>query len=259
MIERAIAGIAVAGVVARAAERARALSRSGAIAAAAVGAVAIAAAWEWGALLLVFFASSSLLSRWAASSKADRTGAIVAKSGPRDAWQVVANGGVVGLAALGTLAWSDARWGVAAAGALAAATADTWSTELGTGLGGDPRSILSFATVPAGTSGGVSLWGGAGAVAGGLLIAMAAVSLGWPAARFAAIATAGVAGSLVDSLLGAAVQARRRCPRCGTLTERALHDCGTPTVHAGGLAWMTNDTVNLVATLAGAAIAVILS
>jgi uncharacterized membrane protein len=66
---------------------------------------------------------------------------------------------------------------------------------------------------------------------------------------------AGVGGALVDSLLGATVQAVYLCPRCDVLTEAAVHPtCGTRSVHQRGLKWMTNDAVNLLATAAGAII-----
>ena len=49
------------------------------------------------------------------------------------------------------------------------------------------------------------------------------------------------------------------CPACGAFTERREHDCGASTSPAGGWRWMTNDAVNLVATLVGAATALISS
>ena len=62
-------------------------------------------------------------------------------------------------------------------------------------------------------------------------------------------------GSLVDSLLGATLQARRWCARCSVSTEQMTHACGETTDLAGGLRWLDNDGVNLVSTLAGAAVA----
>ncbi|MBI2797034.1 MAG: DUF92 domain-containing protein [Gemmatimonadetes bacterium] len=259
MIGRTLAGVAVAVGVAAAARRAGALTTGGAISAAVAGTIAIAAGWGWGALLIAFFVSSSALSRLGAAGKAARTAAIVGKTGPRDSRQVWANGGVFALAALGALAGPCWAWGAAAAGALAAAAADTWSTEIGTWVGGVPRSILSLAPLPAGMSGGVTAWGSAGAAAGALFIALAAVAAGWPLAQWPAVAIAGIAGAFVDSLLGASLQAVRRCPACGTRTERDPHDCGAATLPAGGLPWMTNDVVNLAATVAGAAIAAVLA
>lgn len=255
-----IVALALAAGVALLALRARALSRSGAAAAMVVGTLAAAAGWRWAALLIVFFLSSSALSRWRADAKARRTAGIVEKGGRRDAWQVLANGGVFAVAALGQLALPHATgWWLAGAGALAAAAGDTWATEIGTLEGGTPRSLLTWRPLPVGASGGVTLVGTLGGVAGALLIALLA-AVGTAASRPVALAVlaGGVAGTLADSLLGATGQARRWCPRCQVLTEQSVHVCGTPTRHAGGLRWMTNDVVNLLATVVGAAVAVAL-
>ncbi len=262
MIARTLAGTAVAGGVALLAWRARSLSRSGAIAATITGAVAIGAGWAWGALLIGYFVSSSALTRMGADRKERRTGSVVEKGGARDAWQVAANGGVFALAAL-LAAWQhpDAAppaWAaLVGAGTLAAAAADTWSTEIGTLRGGEPRLITTWRLVPTGTSGGITGWGTLGALLGGSAVAALAFPLvlgpaGLSAWSGVVIAASGVVGAFADSLLGATVQARRRCPRCDRATERRIHDCGTITVHAGGWPWMTNDVVNGLATVAGA-------
>ena len=257
MIARAAAGALLAGVIALAAWRAGALARSGALAAAAVGTVAIAAGWSWGIVLIAFFVTSSALSRWRGAVKAARVSAIVEKGGARDAVQVVANGGVFAAAALGWLALPGAGWMAAGAGALAAAAADTWSTEIGTLAGRDPRHITTGRRVPAGSSGAVSAAGLLAMLAGALFIAGVTLAVGWPARVAAAAAAGGVAGALADSLAGALWQDRRRCPRCDAATERAVHGCGTRTEHAGGVAWLDNDGVNLLAGIVGAAVALL--
>ena len=54
----------------------------------------------------------------------------------------------------------------------------------------------------------------------------------------------------------ATVQARRWCEHCREWTERRVHPCSYRTVHAAGFRWMSNDMVNLSATVIGAAAAV---
>jgi len=258
MISRTIAGVALAVAIAYAARRARSLSTTGAVAAAIVGALAVAAGWDWGILLITYFASSSALSRHGRIDKERRTAAIVAKGGERDAVQVAANGLVFALAALGFLLHSDARWLALGAGSLAASAADSWATEIGTLYGGSPRSILTWRSVPAGTSGGVSTIGSLAAVGGALFVALVAALLGWRSAATSAL-VGGVAGALIDSLLGATLQRRRWCPACQRETERTTHDCGTPTTPRGGLAWLDNDMVNLVSNAAGGLLALALA
>ncbi|HUF25640.1 MAG TPA: DUF92 domain-containing protein [Gemmatimonadaceae bacterium] len=256
MLDRVLIGLALAGAIAIGAHRARSLSTSGAVAAVAVGALCAAAGWSWVVALVAFFVTSTALSRWRAATKAQRTGAIVAKGGDRDAVQVLANGGVFASFAALSIVVPWHGWPVLAAGSIAAATADTWATEIGSLSPGQPRSILGWHPVPAGTSGGVSALGTLASVAGAGLIGGVVWLAGWsPAAVWGALA-GGVAGSLADSLLGATVQARRWCPRCGQPTERLTHDCGSATTPGGGVPWVDNDAVNALSSAVGALVAV---
>ncbi len=250
--------------------RARALTRGGALAAFAVGSVTFAAGTLGTALiLLAFFVTSVALSR---AGKARKRALVdAAKGGPRDARQVLANGGI---ATACLIAWiardhgaAASLWFVAFAGAYAAATADTWGTEIGTLAAEPPRSIVTGKPLGTGISGGVSGPGTAAEIAGAVLIAVLtplALLLALPGTPVGVHALArlifpvfagGFGGALVDSLLGATVQARRWCPACERECEVDPHPCGTATVARRGLAWLDNDAVNLAATLAGAALA----
>jgi uncharacterized membrane protein len=159
---------------------------------------------------------------------------------------------------LGTMdtlpAWTW-MWTAIGGGAIATACADTWSTEVGTLSEAPPRLITTRAIVPAGTSGGVTARGLAATVAGACLIGVIAWAVRWPPTLAIAAAAGGTAGALGDSVIGATLQGRRACPKCGTPTERMVHDCGTETVAAGGLAWLDNDLVNLLSTGIGALVA----
>lgn len=258
MLARAVAGCLVAVSVAFVARRTRTLSTSGMVAAAVVGTLAIAAGWAWGFLLLSHFVTSSGLSKLGERKKAERVGPVVQKGGERDARQVLANGGLYAVAALGHLVFPSPVWYAMGAGALAASAADTWATELGTLSGGEPVSIISGRRVPPGTSGGVTVTGTVAGVGGALFIGAAATLANWPV-PFAAAALAGVSGALADSLLGAILQARRWCDLCAKSTERLVHSCGTPTRHAGGVAGFDNDAVNAACSGVGALVAILIS
>ena len=168
-------GGVVAALIALAAFRAHALTRSGAIAAFGVGALTFAAGTLGSALiLLAFFVTSVALTR--AGKKRKRELVDIGKGGPRDAWQVLANGGIA-TACLLVWAYVDhsaatSPWFVAFAGAYAAATADTWATEIGTLAAKPPRSILTGKPLATGLSGGVSSAGTAAEIAGAVLIAV---------------------------------------------------------------------------------------
>ncbi|MFI5227537.1 MAG: DUF92 domain-containing protein [Gemmatimonadales bacterium] len=258
MISRALFGAALALAIALVANRAGALSAGGAAAAAVVGTIAVTAGWDWGALLIAYFAASTALSRLGRAEKEHRTAAIIAKGGARDAAQVAANGLVFALSAVAFIAWRDGRWFALGAGSLAASAADSWATELGTLYGGVPRSLASWRAVPTGTSGGISAIGSLAACAGAGFVVLVASLLG-ARAMAGALAAGGLAGVLVDSLLGATVQRRRWCPACERQTERTTHDCGTPTAPRGGLAWLDNDMVNLLSNAAGGLVALALA
>lgn len=248
-----IVALATAGLVAMAAHALRLLTASGAVAATLVGAAAMIGGYEWVVLLLFFFLSSGALSHWRAAERERRVGSLIGKAGRRDAIQVLANGGVFGLAAVLSGVTGSPSWHAIGIGAIAAATADTWSTEIGTVLGGTPRMIFGWREVAPGTSGGITIAGSVAAVVAALLASLVAGSVHWDTPMLA-VAAGGIAGSLVDSVLGATVQERRWCPDCSTLTERRIHSCGTTSLHRGGIRGCDNDTVNLITTIAGAVV-----
>jgi uncharacterized protein (TIGR00297 family) len=143
-------------------------------------------------------------------------------------------------------------WWAAGAGAIGTAIADTWATEIGTLSDQTPISITSGKSVPAGTSGGITTAGMLGGIAGALGMALLAILLGWNTRIASAAIVGGIAGLLIDSILGATLQERRWCEQCHRGTERAIHGCGTVTVHSGGIHWLSNDVVNLASSIGGA-------
>lgn len=260
ILARVASAIAIALTISLLARRARALNDSGAVAATIIGTLALLAGWRWGVLLLLYFASSSALSRVGTKTKGRRTSGVIGKGGARDALQVLANGGVFALAAALAVALPhDDRWLALGAGALAASASDTWGTEIGTLIGGTPRSILNFERIPVGMSGGVTIAGTLAAVAGAMFVALAAALLAWPARVAIASAVGGIAGSTFDSVLGASLQVRRWCDRCQRASERDVHDCGAPTRWAGGFVWLTNDAVNLACGMIGGLVALVIT
>lgn len=259
MIGRVATGAVAAAWIALVAWRAHSLSRSGVAAAIVIGTLSVAAGWDWGALLIAFFIASTALSRLRASVKERRIQGVVAKGGARDAMQVLANGGPFAAAAGFFLVYPSPAWLALGAGALAAATADTWATEIGTLSTRAPRLITTWREVAPGLSGGVSALGLVASLAGAGFMAAAVAVAGWPAGIVRGAFVGGIAGSLADSLIGARLQARRRCPACEAPTERAVHDCGTPSRADGGLAWLDNDAVNFLSGITGATVALLAS
>ncbi|MDR7522998.1 MAG: DUF92 domain-containing protein [Armatimonadota bacterium] len=238
----------LAAVVAAAGWRWRWLTADGALAAALAGAAVLEfGGVRWAAALVVFFASGSLLTL---AGRARKTQPEHRGRG-RTAAQVLGTGGVAALVSVlwGTVTWDALRPLLPPAffGALAAAAADTWATELGLLSPTPPRLLTSGRPVPPGTSGGVTLPGtAAGAAASALMAAVGVWATGGGWRLFWFICAAGVAAMFIDSLLGATVQAVFR--RDGILTEEP----GPDTVRIRGVGWITNSVVNLFATAAGA-------
>lgn len=113
-------------------------------------------------------------------------------------------------------------------GSIATATADTMASEVGVVT--TPRLITNFRKVAPGTDGGISILGTAAGILGAALIGLSAFILGiYPVlVRTMEIAiVAGTFGCFVDSILGAVLESKD---------------------------YLTNEHVNLIATLTGALI-----
>jgi len=323
-------------LVAGAARRRNALSGSGAAGAAAVGTAVFGAAGVRGsALLLIFFGSSTALSRLHRQTHHEDAAPLsdasvprtIADSPRRTLAQVLANGGLPAVLALtGSMrrdpsgraarapsgpaarapggpavlapggpavlapvgnARPSSRREAAYAGALAAANADTWATEIGRLSRSAPRMIITGRRAEPGVSGAITLLGTTASLGGALVIGLAhamlfgagkpsppaplsatgegpgvRVRVGGALARGLSVTVAGFAGALADSVLGATVQAVYVCRACGQRTEDRTHahgDAQPNLARVRGLPLMTNDAVNLCASLTGAGVAAALS
>lgn len=250
-----ILGLALSAIIAGAAYYKQSLSPSGFVAAIILGTLIFTlGTWLSWSVLILFFISSSLLSKFRAQDKS-LVEADFAKTGRRDWLQVLANG-AVGLA-LAFLWWltADAVYCVGYIAAFAAVNADTWATEIGVLSRKPPVDILTLQPTAPGASGAVSPLGLGAALAGSAFIALASAlgllvldeKTAFPLVLVAAT-LGGFFGSIVDSILGATVQAMFQCPACGKLTERKLH-CAQPTKMVRGLKSFSNDMVNLLCSL----------
>ncbi len=246
LLARGLIAVGAAAAVSVAAWRLGALSGTGAVAGTVVGSTVFGFAGLGPALVVVlFFVSSSALSGLPGGGTRSRRGAR----------QVLANGSVAALAAC--LGWLNGWADLALLGAVAAATSDTWATEVGVRLGRRPRSVLTLRRQPPGTSGAVSLPGTLGAAAGALAVAGVGRWLvpGLGGGALVAVALGGLAGSLADSVAGAGFQAVYHCPACGVSPEVARHaGCPERARRVSGLPVLDNDAVNLIATGTGAAV-----
>ncbi len=243
----------------------KSLSGSGAVGALAIGTLTFGlGGWQWGVLLVIFFASSSILSHYKEGEK-KLTAEKFDKGHRRDIGQVIANGGLG--ACIATLSAfvpasvvPPSAWFFLFMGVVATVTADTWATELGTLSKSPPRLITTGRVVEVGTSGGVSPLGTSISFLGGLVIGLTGGLITEYNILSAAVAGAmgGLLGSLVDSLLGATVQRIYYSDARDKETEKRYENDGTPNRPLRGWAWMNNDMVNLLASIIGGVTAVFL-
>jgi uncharacterized protein (TIGR00297 family) len=198
---------------------------------------AVCFALLWGAGISGFFLLLGVfVLTWVSTrlGRARKVGFDTAESGNgRDALQVLANLGTSAACAMVfALVWPDRRLLVGMAAALAEATADTMSSEVGQAFGRSPRLVTNWGKVAAGTDGAITLAGTLAGVAGAITISLTGVLsalFAWRA--FAICAGAGVVGMIADSYMGA------------TLERRAL---------------LGNNGVNFFSTVMSAALAIVL-
>lgn len=240
-----IAGFAVAMMVLFA--RLRWLDLPGALAAGLVaGGVVALASWAWLAPLAAFFALSSLLGAAPGEQRSDRA--------LRGLPQVVVNGALLSLVpALGWAMFHGSAWFAVSVAGIAAATGDTWASEIGRRNRRAPVSLRSFTRVAPGSSGAVSLLGTAASGVGGLMIGVVATAVSDHQFMVMGL-LAGLFGSLADSLAGAVWQGHFTCVRCGAQVEDRRH-CAVRGQLRSGVAWVDNEVVNAIANATGMAVA----
>jgi uncharacterized protein (TIGR00297 family) len=175
-------------------------------------------------LLGAFFAMGVLATRHKKQLKGG-------ESEQRTVGQVLANGGIAALCCAVAILNKSQIYLIMAAGSLAAATADTLSSELGMVYGRRFFNILTFKKEARGLDGVISIEGTLIGAMGALIIACLHCSAYGFGRSCWVIVLAGVTGNVVDSVLGATVE-RKRIVR--------------------------NDGVNLLNTLTGAIVAYIL-
>ncbi|MBN1465599.1 DUF92 domain-containing protein [candidate division KSB1 bacterium] len=244
-------GMCLALVIALVSYRLHFLDGGGAVALLLLGTLVFGVGrWTFSVPILAFFILSSLLSKMGKRRKT-KLQSVFEKSGRRDAAQVLANGGVAGLLLILWYFLQRDYFYVLYVASLAAVTADTWATEIGVMARRQPRSVLTFKPVPMGTSGGISLLGMVGSALGASIIVLFGFIFsphtsprlfGYREAGL--VLLAGVLAGLVDSYLGATVQAQFQCPLCGKMTEKRHHCDGRQTTFIRGYLWINNDVVN---------------
>jgi len=243
LINSIFSGLLLGAVAGYASYKLKFLTKDGAVSAFLLAAFVYGyGGWKWTVPILTFFILSSLISK-ARKKKNKKVDDYFDKSGTRDYMQVLANGGLAGSLVLVYYIYKVEVVYYAYLVFIAAACADTWSTEIGNYFRGKTVSIVSLKPVHPGVSGGVSLQGSIGGFAGAAAVLLSVYP--WIDFNyFLPLLLFGFMGTVTDSIIGATLQRHFKCTNCGIITERKNH-CNTPASVHSGLGFIDNDTVNL--------------
>lgn len=228
------------------------------------------AGYRFAALLLVFFSTSSKVTRLGQEKKRGIE-ADFKEGGQRNWIQVLANSMIatvlVVILAIQTqgqdkcLDTEDSTVVTALLGGIvghyACCNGDTWSSELGMLSSEQPRLITTFKKVRKGTNGAITIHGLAAAIVAGFAIGITFALIGllttecsldvlWRQLLIVPIAAAaGLIGSLIDSLLGATLQFSGYC----TVRKKVVGKHGPTVIKISGTSMLDNNAVNAISIL----------
>lgn len=262
--------LSISSLIAIRAYRRNSLDLSGAFTGFIVMTIHISANYRFGAMLLVFFFSSSKLTK-VGEEKKRLVDADFKEGGQRNWVQVLSNSGISTV--LVVIVWKLVGWqdkcldskestlitsligGII--GHYCCCNGDTWSSELGVLSDAQPRLITTFKPVRKGTNGGVTKAGLLAAIAAGSVIGLTFVLLGFLTTKctfdvalkqlmvIPLSALAGLCGSVIDSLLGATLQFSGFC----SVRNKVVGKPGPSVRRISGLSILDNNAVNLVSIL----------
>ncbi|XP_064896601.1 transmembrane protein 19 isoform X4 [Columba livia] len=235
-----------------------------------VGFILTVANYSFFTSLLVFFVTSSKLTKWKKDIK-KQIDSEYKEGGQRNWVQVVSNGGVpTELALLYMIECGPgeipidfskeytASWMcLSLLGALACSAGDTWASEIGSVMSkSKPRLITTWKKVPVGTNGAITLVGLVSSLLGGMAVGIAYFitqlifvtdlelsAPQWPVIVFGA--AAGLLGSIVDSYLGATMQYSGFDENIGMVVNHQTKD----SKHISGKPILDNNAVNLFSSI----------
>lgn len=210
--------------------------------------------------LIVFFATCTVLTKIARPKSKKVADGIQKKGGCRDYMQVIANGAPATLCAILYGLTGKYIFIVLFGAAMAESNADTWAGEIGILSEVPPVMITTLQPVPPGLSGGVTILGTVGCLAGSVVIALTWY-IGFSSAAIAdavVIAISGFVGGMMDSLMGATLQGHYWDTDREQITEHESRN-GKKYKLVRGIKWMDNDMVNLMSNASAILMALILT
>lgn len=252
-------GLGISAFVAGFAYLKHSLNKSGFIAAILMGAAlyVFGGLIVWGTLIAFFISASFITKLNEAKDKKHTDG--------RNYVQVIANSLVAVLFSLLYYVLRTEVFLLASVVAISTSNSDTWASELGAMSKGKTVNIINFKLAPKGVSGAISGLGTLASLLGALFIGLVFVSLYaiiQPTALTQLlsigfiITLCGFLGNIIDSYLGALIQAKYRGENSGTYTEHRWLP-NEKVVLTSGLVLITNDMVNVLSALLASILTVV--
>lgn len=186
--------------------------------------------------------------------KRDKINEVILKKGKKDIYQILANvlGGVIAIIIYKIT--NNNLFLVVYAVMMAEALSDSLASDIGVLSKTKPINIKTLKQSEPGLSGNISLLGLLASLLGALLIALIyTLNL-----KIVLIITfSAFLGALIDSFLGATIQVKYECSKCGLITEKEYH-CNNQGLKIKGFKIINNDIVNFISNISAGLISYLL-
>lgn len=179
------------------------------------------------------------------------------KTGARDLVQLGANGGAALICVLLYMWTKEQMFMCGYVTAIAEAFGDSMASSIGSTSRGKTINLATLEEMPSGLSGGVSFCGSVACCLSCFAITLIALVLGlqtWHQLMISFICS--TAGCFLDSLMGATIQVKYKCKKCGKVTEKEKH-CDEQTEYFSGKPFIDNDIVNISSNFFAATFAIL--
>lgn len=131
---------------------------------------------------------------------------------------------------------------------MAESLADSLASDIGVLSKKKPINIKTLKIGEPGLSGNISLLGLISSLIGSFIIGLLYFIFNRNIYALLIITICGFLGALFDSYLGAFIQVKYKCPKCGEITEQKIH-CKTKTEYCKGNKKINNDLINLLSNI----------
>lgn len=191
------------------------------------------------------------------SNEREKKSKDINKNGPKNVYQILANVLLGTLFVIISFFTKDKRYILIYAVVMAEALADSLASDIGILAKKEPINILTLKKGTPGMSGNISILGMGAALFGAIEIALIYFWFHQNFKYVLIIIICGFLGAFIDTILGAIIQVKYKCVKCGILTEQVYH-CGSKTIKYRGMKIFNNDMVNFLSNLSSAILGMII-